>query len=215
MCWVLVCVGTSVRIHSSVLGLGILLCCKVCSLSIEIPRNPPKISRNPQKSPVPPGARPRRFVHISQFGLGKDLSFSVLKSSNCPQWKQCEKTECGTARRSWSNARFMLIPPEASGVLGGKSWWRKDLILSCPSASSWALPWVLWCFVRERSGMNLSFFSDSVNTLEKIFLPSCRGTTLPVPEGSGAVPVWVGAGAVRGLSSVCGCQITPEFLGEK
>lgn len=50
-------------------------------------------------------------------------------------------------------------------------------------------PWVLWWFVRERSGLNLSFFSISVNTLEKVFLPSYRGTTLTVPADSGTVPV--------------------------
>lgn len=88
----------------------------------------------------------------------------------------------------------------------------KDLTLSCPTASP---SWVLWWFLRERSGLNLSCFSNSVNNLEKIFLPSYRGTTLTVPEESGAVPVSVGIEVVRGLSSVCGCQITTEFLGEK
>lgn len=85
-------------------------------------------------------------------------------------------------------------------------------MLSCPTASP---SWLLWWFLRERSGLNFSCFSNSVNSLERIFLPSCRGAALTVPGESGAVPVSVGVEAVRGLPSVCGCQITTEFLGEK
>lgn len=179
MCWVLVCVGTSVRIpdHSSVLGLGILLCCtQVCSHSIEIPRNPQKSPEIPS-SPWSPAQEVRAHI-TARLGKGSLLFCS-------------EEFKLPTVKVVWEN----WVWSWQSELIKRQVWVnstrgiRKDLILSCSTASSWALPWLSYWFVRERSGLNLSFFSNSVNSLEKIFLPSCRGTALPVPEDSGVVPV--------------------------